>query len=135
MWLQNAVIYYNCFFQVFSYGSTLLHISQGNQLFPTQFLLLWTKILLLTWLTEMQGFNFRGFAFETNQNVNYFHEKVATQKSLRKVVSYSVSKDSGASVGNYDVPFPSDYDQLLQQVSFFYSGIIHIWLLLLFTRV
>lgn len=74
----------------------------------------------------MQGFNFRGFAFETNQNVNYFHEKVATQKSLRKVVSYSVSKDSGASVGNYDVPFPSDYDQLLQQVSFFYSGIIHI---------
>lgn len=74
-------------------------------------------------LTEMQGFNFR--SFETDQNVNYFHEKVGTQKSSRKVVSYSVSKDNGASVGKYDVPFPSDYDQLLQQVSF-YSGIIHI---------
>ncbi|XP_074382530.1 uncharacterized protein LOC141724326 isoform X2 [Apium graveolens] len=60
-----------------------------------------------------KGFNLR--SFETDQNVKYFHEKEATQRSLRKMVSCSVSKDSGASVDKYDVPFPSDYDQLLQQ--------------------
>lgn len=73
----------------------------------------------------MQGFNYR--SFEKNQKVKNFHEKVGVEKSLRKVVSHSVSGNSGgASVGKYDVQFPRDYNQLLQQVSL-YFGIVCIW--------
>lgn len=66
---------------------------------------------------QMQGFNCRGFGVK--RDVNVCLGRVGTRK-ISRMVSTSVSGDSGASV-EYDVPFPSDYSQLLEQVSFYFS--------------
>lgn len=70
----------------------------------------------LAYLSESQVLNCRSFLVK--KDGNFGCKKVAPFKMFTnfQVMAKSVSGDSSASVG-FNVPFPSDYSELLEQVS------------------
>ncbi|CAK9183954.1 unnamed protein product [Ilex paraguariensis] len=70
--------------------------------------------IAVPYLPQKKGLDIRDF--QIKQDVGFGGERIATYKKCRNLdfVTNSVSGDSGSSVG-FDVPFPIDYSELLEQ--------------------
>ncbi|CAK9153278.1 unnamed protein product [Ilex paraguariensis] len=70
--------------------------------------------IAVPYLPQTKGLDIRDF--QIKQDVGFGGERIATYKKCRNLdfVTNSVSGDSGSSVG-FDVPFPIDYSELLEQ--------------------